>query len=96
MTPKQIIPIIPDNSSAKNFFTIIVVILIMYIVYQTIMLIFTSRKVNKLKSLEKKRADANIKHAVNNSIVNASKNYDSQVGDDDRQDDIRTLLRGKR
>lgn len=89
LTVDNTITIITSSAEAKNFISIIAIVIVLYIFYQLVNIIFLSNKKRKFQKLvknmpnEKKTKNVTVQ---NQPVVTAS----------ERQDDIRNLLRGKK
>lgn len=90
------IRIVTDSTDSKNFIIIIIAIIGIYILYQTVMLLYHSSKLRKLGSLQKRSKKIQVVNDNKSKGVERSTVVSSKITDDERQDDIRTLLRGKR
>lgn len=88
--------IVKNTTSSKNFIIIILAIIGIYILYQTVMLIYHSTKLRKLGRLQKRSNEARVVTDNRSRGIEQSTTVSSKVADDERKDDIRTLLRGKR
>lgn len=92
LNTEKTMSILADKTDASNLIFILLVVLTLYILYQVVMLIFQSSKLRKLNKLRKLSVvNDNRSKGIEQSTVVTPK-----VADEERQDDIRTLLRGKR
>lgn len=94
LTVDNTISIVTNTTQSHNLVSIVVICIILYVLYQVIMLVFLSNKKRKLNKLCKKALNPTTyqttqkKHSANVRM--------EEMSSSERQDDIRTLLRGKK